>query len=406
MNDSKIDAGELYNRLAGAVDSFKGRFILLEQLHALAERLDGGMPVYLQSPAGMAAFEEAVSRLVAEKILAPVGNKPATPRGLHLKYRIKHNSAGLAGPAGPAGSAGTAGPAGMDGIAGIAGIAGPAGMAGMAGRDAACTAEIIRSIPPPAVLDYYLRNPQDFRRDRAIIDKISSFLRQPHQDIVTVNERAYQLFGDEKFFKGAGKSRSRGETVLKRLGLSYADLGCRETVEPFFSFQSRDFHALAARDIFIIENKDTFWSFKRQIMDKPARLKAHLVIYGEGKKIISSFRFVEEYAVNPQTDRFYYFGDLDPEGINIYCTLLDEYPRYNIQPFVAGYQAVLEIGLAKAPVKTPKDQRLIKENVDKFLQAFEPPWAARIKEHLLQGFYIPQEALSAEEMKERFGVND
>jgi hypothetical protein len=73
---------------------------------------------------------------------------------------------------------------------------------------------------------------------------------------------------------------------------------------------------------------------------------------------------------------------------------------------VAGYQAVLEIGLAKAPVKTPKDQRLIKENVEKFLQAFAPPWDVRIKEHLLQGFYIPQEALSAEEMKERFGAND
>ena len=367
MIDTWPNADEFYNWLESAINSFNGRFILLEQLHARAEELDGSMPAYLQSPPGMAAFQQAVRQLVAAQILAPVGKKPATPQGLHLKYRI---------------------------------IKGPVS------HDAACTADIIRSIAPPAGLDYYLKNPQDFKRDQPIIDVISNFLRQPQPGVLTANERAYQLFGDEKFFKGAGKSRSRGETVLKRLGLSYAHIGCRETIEPFFSFQSMDFQALAARDIYIIENKDTFWSFKRQIMDKSARLKAHFIIYGEGKKIISSFRFVEEYAVNSQKDRFYYFGDLDPEGINIYCLMLEEYPQYDIHPFVAGYQAVLEIGRKKPPVKTPKDQRLIKENVEKFLQAFAPPWAAEIKEHLEQGFYIPQEALSAEEMRERFGVDD
>ncbi|OQA09344.1 MAG: hypothetical protein BWY65_01129 [Firmicutes bacterium ADurb.Bin373] len=365
MIDTCPNTGELYNWLEIAVSTFKGRFILLEQLHERAKELNSGMPAYLQSPPGMAAFQQAVRQLVAEQILAPVGKKPATPQGLHLKYRV---------------------------------IKSPVIF------DAGCAADIIRSIAPPAVLDYYLKNPQDFKRDQPIIDIISNFLRQPQRSLLTVNERAYQLFGDEKFFKGAGKNRSRGETVLRRLGLVYADIGCRETVEPFFSFQSKVFHALANRDIYIIENKDTFWSFKEQTMDKPARIKADLIIYGEGKKIISSFRFVEEYAVNLQRDRFYYFGDLDPEGINIYCLLSAEYPQYDIQPFVAGYQAVLEIGLNKAPVKTPKEQRLIKENVEQFLHTFSPPWAAKIKEHLEQGFYIPQEALSAEEMRERFGV--
>ncbi len=364
MNNKSPGAGELHKWLADAISSCKKRTVLLKQLYAWAEKLDGGMAMYLQSPLGKAAFQQAVSELVAVQILSPVGKKPATPGGLHRKYRI------IKEPVAP---------------------------------DAALHEEIIRAIAPPAELDYYLRNPQDFRLDQPIIEVISNFLRQPQPGLLTVNERAYQLFGDEKFFQGAGRDRSRGARVLKRLGLGYAHIGCRETAEPFFSFQSKDFHARSARDIYIIENKDTFWSFKEQIMDQRAQLRADLIIYGEGKKIISSFQFVDEYAVKPEQDGFYYFGDLDPEGINIYCLLREEYPQYNIQPFVAGYQALIQIGLQKAPVKTPKAQRLVKKNVANFLTAFEPSWAAKIGEHLLQGFYIPQEALSALEMKERFG---
>ena len=364
MNNKRPGAGELHKWLANAVSRCKKQTVLLKQLHAWAEELDSGMPVYLQSPPGKAAFQQTISELVAAQTLSPMGKKPATPGGLHLKYRI------IKEPVAP---------------------------------DAALHTEIIRAIAPPAKLDYYLRHPQDFRRDQPIIEVISNFLRQPEPGLLTVNERAYQLFGDEKFFQGAGRDRSRGAGVLNKLRLEYAHMGCRETAEPFFSFQSKDFHNLSARDIYIMENKDTFWSFKEQIMDQPARIRADLIIYGEGKKIISSFQFVDEYAVQPQKDQFYYFGDLDPEGINIYCLLAEEYPPYNIRPFVAGYQALAQIGLQKAPVKTPKAQRLVKKNVARFLTAFEPAMAAKIREHLFQGFYIPQEALSAQEMKERFG---
>jgi len=262
--------------------------------------------------------------------------------------------------------------------------------------------QIVRSITPPATLDYYIKNPNDFLNDKVIIDTISSFLKQKNKELVTVNERAYKLFGDEKFFKGAGKERSRGETVLKRLGLSFLSIGCEETVEPFFGFQKKDFHSLDSRNVYIVENKDTFWSFKRNIMDSPSIIKTDMLIYGEGKKIISSFKFINQYDVNPQTDVFFYFGDLDPEGINIYCELLDEYPQYRISPFYEGYQVVLEVGLRRGTLKTPKQQKVNKENIARFIKGFDQSWALKLKENLVGGFYIPQEALSAAEMKERF----
>ncbi|MDD4583373.1 MAG: DUF2220 family protein, partial [Eubacteriales bacterium] len=242
----------------------------------------------------------------------------------------------------------------------------------------------------------------NFLNDRSIIETISDFLKQKDKDFVTVNERAYELFGDEKFFKGEGKERSPGETILKRLGVSYLDIGCQETLEPFFSFQKKNFNALNSRKIYIIENKDTFWSFKRVIMDSIPTFKTDMLIYGEGRKIISSFKFMNEYYVEPERDQFHYFGDLDAEGINIYCELLDQYPQYKIFPFYEGYQAVLEIGSGKAPVKTPKRQKISKKNIGRFLNGFDSHVAKELKILLEEGYYIPQEALSATEMKERF----
>ncbi len=370
MND------KIYTQIKKEIDSFLNHKIPLERLFSAAENINDDMPVFLQSPEGQALFKKIVMRLVEEKILSPVG-KANTAQGLNLKYRIKQSEEE---------------------------------------KDQELVAHIIRTIQPPAKLDYYLKNPQDYVDDQAIIGIIFSCLRQQNRGRMTVNERAYQLFGDEKFFKGDDKKRSIGEMVLKRLGLNYESIGCLETVEPFFSFHNKEFHALSTRNIYIIENKDTFWSFKRNILDAPSNIQADMLIYGEGKKIISSFRFVEEYEVDARYDKFFYFGDVDPEGINIYCQLVDEYQQYHIRPFAEGYQAVCEIGMSRAPVKTPKAQRFSKENVNRFIQHLEESsvakelrtedariWTVMLREHLEGGFYIPQEALSAVLIKERFG---
>lgn len=358
---------KIYSKLKETIANAGGRFILLERLFSDAEALSPDMPSHLQSPEGQAAFHSAVMELVSGKILSPVGRKPGTFGGLYRKYRI---------------------------------------LDVRETKDDALVAKIIRNIAYPASLDYYIKNPQDFLTDRTAIEAISDFLKKGYKDLVTVNERAYELFGDEKFFKGGEKSRSRGETALKRLGLDYSSIGCIETPEPFFSFQKKDFFQKESRNIYIIENKDTFWSFKKQTMDSPSKLEADMLIYGEGKKIISSFRFVDEYDIDPGSDTFIYFGDLDPEGVNIYCELREQYTRYKIVPFFEGYKAILKIGLERVggPAKTPRHQRVSRENIDGFLTGFDDTAGMKIKKLLTDGCYIPQEALSATKLKEMFGA--
>ncbi len=367
MKYRKINRDIFYLKLKEEIDNFPHKFILLERLFSAAGRPGADLPAYLQSPEGRAAFHDAMAELISEGLITPVGSKPHTPQGLYLKYRKKSS---------------------------------------VQKKDDGLAAQIIRNIEPPAAVDHYLKNPRDYLSDREIIAVISRFLRSREMDFLTTGERAYELFGDEKFFKGAGKKRSRGETVLRRLGLTYAQIGCQETAEPFFSFQKKDFHQLVSRKIYIVENKDTFWSCKRMMMDRPSGIEMDMLVYGEGKKIISSFQFMKEYDLRPRGDKrdtVFYFGDLDAEGINIYCELAGAYAEYRIEPFCLGYEALLEIGLQKDPVKTPKKQTFKLENMESFVKAFAGDTAAKLRELLLGGFYIPQEALSAAEIKERFG---
>lgn len=364
MTANKTVEEIIYKKLKEEAERMRGKFILLEKMFSYAEALSIDMPIFLQSPRGQKVFCSAINRLVNEEILKPVGDKPTTINGLYKKYRKIYTEK----------------------------------------KDHNLAGEIIRSIEPPASVDYYINNYDDFVTDKTAIEVISDFSRQNNKGFVTVNERAYELFGDEKFFKGSEKERSRGETVLRRLGLSYEDLWCYETLEPFFNFQKKDFSKLKSRTVFIIENKDTFWSFKRHIMESSSKLKPDMLIYGEGKKILSSFKFVNEYDINPGYDEFIYFGDLDPEGINILCALKDKYPQYKIEPFYEGYRILLEKGLAKKPLQTPKKQIINENNISRFIGSFDRTTAEQIKNLLTSGCYIPQEALSASIMKERFGT--
>lgn len=186
---------------------------------------------------------------------------------------------------------------------------------------------------------------------------------------------------------------------MMRLGLTYENLYCKETLEPFFSFQNRTFQGQKENVIFIIENKDTFWTFKKALLDQKTTLDVNMLIYGEGRKILSSFQFMENYVTNIESQKYFYFGDLDAEGINIFIELGVRYPECNILPFKEAYQAIYEIGNSKQIFKTLKTQNIVEKHIDKFVEFFEEPLRREIKMLLFQRLYVPQEALSLAEIR-------
>ena len=202
-------------------------------------------------------------------------------------------------------------------------------------------------------IDYYLKNTKEYQKDKEIINSISKFISKPIEGVLTINERSYQIFQNEKLLK-------EREDIIKRLGLTLQDLKCYETYEPFFYYENKEF---SKGKILIIENKDTFWTIQNVV--KTTKYKnIYLVIYGEGKKILKSFEFINNFKL--ENNIIEYFGDIDYEGINIYEQLKSKYSQYNIKAYKTGYQKILDI--EKNPNKIRANQICNLKNNEEFLK--------------------------------------
>ena len=194
---------------------------------------------------------------------------------------------------------------------------------------------------------------------------------------------------------------------LQRIGRTLTDLSCYLTTEPFFYIDYRSKPAAALENgpvsvssytALIVENKDTFYSIKRawQVGNRSiSGISFDLLIYGEGRKIVGSFAFAQEIPdLVPETMRVYYFGDIDPEGIDIFGSLAAAFPLVTIEPFVSCYQALIRRYGRNAPLRREKNQKLRTVHEETFLSYFTSELSQEIRELVHTKKYIPQEGLS------------
>ena len=248
----------------------------------------------------------------------------------------------------------------------------------------------LQSLHPKLDKGFYFKNPDEYRKDRDYVLMLSDYLLDSNQNNTlkyrcTMNERSFEIFNNEKFLE------SKGNVLLKRLRLSLEDLNCYKTHEAFFYIL---FEPKERLNILIIENKDTFYSALKYLQRTSDReiygVKLDMLIYGEGKKIVKSFSFINEVFVGTSIDRVYYFGDLDFEGIGIYNSLASKYEKYLIVPHTALYKEMLYS--AKSPPKLRTGQAEF--FLDRFLMYFDEESRDRISQILYSGHYIPQEAVN------------
>ena len=239
-------------------------------------------------------------------------------------------------------------------------------------------------------IDYFLKHPKEYMKNKRIIKPIHEFIKQIDEksiETITVNERSYQIYKNEKCLK-------ENEEILKKLGLTYKDLYIYDTYEPFFYYINTEYkiRKLKNKTILIIENKDTFWTIVKTIQKLKIE-NIYMIIYGEGKKILKSFSFIEEFKIDSK-DNIYYFGDIDFEGINIYVSLKEKYNEYNISVYTKGYETILDI--EKTPEKIRKNQNINQDKIEKFINEFDKKYKDKLIEILSNKKYIPQEVFHYE----------
>ena len=160
---------------------------------------------------------------------------------------------------------------------------------------AAYREELLYRTMPRLSVDYYLRHLAAYEKERAAVRALHDFLQLHAAKLgqeISCNERSFQIWGEEKFLlQGAGRS------VLKHCGFELVQLNCYRTAEPFSYYAQ---HRETPQKILIVENKDTFFSMRRQLLAGASSLLGEAVgslIYGAGKRVVSSFR---EFSVSAE----------------------------------------------------------------------------------------------------------
>ena len=174
-------------------------------------------------------------------------------------------------------------------------------------------------------LDYYFKNQEKYKKHKKYIQVLNDYYIKPQKPYLTSNELSFKLFNDEKFFENPKSKINLGLEILLNLKMKYEDFNCYKTQEPFFYHVKESFFQKDIREILIIENKDTYSTLK----NKKICAAFDMIIYGEGKKIISSFDLAGEYGIN-FNDSIKYFGDIDSEGFLIYKLFKDKFTSHNI----------------------------------------------------------------------------
>ena len=245
---------------------------------------------------------------------------------------------------------------------------------------------------------FYLKHSREFRQDERYLALLDGFLKaNPDRSKtvpITANERSFQVFRDEKWLLSV-----QGQNFLQRIGLSLEDMCCYVTYEPFFYYAKRNTDQTELK-VLIVENKDTFFSLKNLFhegINTWDGITFSVLIYGEGRKIersISFFDEIDEYRDIPA--EFYYFGDLDPEGISIWHALAG---RWSVKPFGLFYRALVAKYGQDAPV-IKRNQRFSPDAVEAFATHFPADFTRTIKKLLANGCYLPQEGLDYASMRE------
>jgi TATA-box binding protein (TBP) (component of TFIID and TFIIIB) len=246
--------------------------------------------------------------------------------------------------------------------------------------------QIYRNKLHPAILldEYFRIDPVVWKQDLPFIEKIDHYLKAfgfPNEP-VPAPERSFELVQDEKWIVEKG-----GKEVLERIGL-YERLQIIPVSEPLmFAVNPGQIHKENQFHL-IVENKTTYQGLLPALVDT----EFSTLIYGSGKVIIKSIeQFPAQYPVEANHE-FFYFGDLDREGVSIWYSLTK---RQSVKLALPFYIACL----AQEPVKGKGYQLENREALQAFLTNFSKLHQDKIQKLLRLGTYYPQEILKSKQLQ-------
>jgi hypothetical protein len=241
-------------------------------------------------------------------------------------------------------------------------------------------------------IDVYKQNFKLYKKHRSYVRLFSDFMKKNSNLLkiqCSINERSFEVFGDEKFLK----ENSLAKEMFKAMDLDMNILNFYMAPEPFFFYKSS---AKTPQNILIVENKDTFYTVRKLMLEGKQifDMEFSTVIYGEGKKILRSLEDIyyndNVSYINNVENNFYYWGDIDKEGIWIYQSLKEAYSSFNFKLLKEAYDKMLELSKLYGIHKNKKQQKVKIEEITEFDSETE----SAVLDIAQKDNYVPQEIIS------------
>ncbi len=256
----------------------------------------------------------------------------------------------------------------------------------------------IRTLCDLINIEEYLNKPSIYEKHRELLLPLNTFLIKNRKDLdipISKNERAYQIWNDEKMLDD-----SLCKSIVKWNRLE-EKLNYYLTPEPFFDY----IHCKKEKmNILIVENKDTWYSLRKIINSLKNEcylcdIEIDGVLYGEGNKITKE-KALEEYEneVIQRKCSFLYWGDLDYTGIEMYERVVNQNKNAEISLFTKIYEIMIDAKDLDLLGKIKHNQNN-NISLELFIDSFDKKYQERIKYMLNKNSYIPQEIINAAILK-------
>lgn len=233
---------------------------------------------------------------------------------------------------------------------------------------------------------YFHLSEEQWDIDQPFLYKINQYINSQGFPVkeVPAPERSYELVEDEKWItEGGGQELLERVQVLDLFRIMPVSDPLMFALNPETMDRNGHLHL-------IVENKTTFQGLL------PA-LKGSIfstLIYGCGKKIIKSIeQFDYQLPLTSTKHQFYYFGDLDHEGILIWHLLSN---KISVSPALPFYEACLR----KPYTIGKQNQRSNEESLTAFIAFLGKEDQERLLEMFHNGGYYPQEIIKTNELQE------
>lgn len=240
---------------------------------------------------------------------------------------------------------------------------------------------------------YLMSNPKIFLTHKKELLSLNKALFQGIDTDMPISrkERSFQIFAEEKVLDNKTFC-----SILDRLGLGITQLGYYDT--PKYSFN--DFILKRENEItlLILENKDIWYNMRRMMFEKGVNVIFDTaidgIVYGNGNAV-TEFNAVTEYTkfLGDIKVNYLYWGDIDREGLNIFCRLQQNNPEITITLFTKAYEEMLRLSCIYA-IPDSNDGREIMADYSSIFSAFSEPYYSQLRQYISDNKRIPQEIIT------------